>query len=76
MCTTAHQENKTQIKGHENSPQLCSDTEFMGVENTAATIAPFFTQSLKKVQVKTLHLDENSKVKNGIPIPFFAITEK
>lgn len=44
-----HQENKTQIKGHENSPRLCSDTEFMGVENTAATIAPFFKQSLKKV---------------------------
>ena len=44
-----HQENKTQIKGHENLPRLCSDTEFMGVENTAVTIAPFFKQSLKKV---------------------------
>ena len=44
-----HQEKKIQIKGHENSPWFCSDTEFMGVENTAATIAPFFKQSLKKV---------------------------
>ena len=26
-----HQENKTQIKGHENSPRLCSDTEFIRV---------------------------------------------
>ena len=26
--------------------------------------------------MKTLHLDENNKVKNGIPIPFFAINRE
>ena len=41
-----HQENKTQIKGHENSPRLCSDTEFIRVSKIQQ---PQSLHSLSKV---------------------------